>query len=99
CHCLILLSFLTRRSSDLEFDEVDADLKSAYHNLNFGTSYAEAVAKIGAEGTKGASSEANFGEISSESSVYTWMTDDMQVLSLARSEEHTSELQSRFDIV
>jgi len=66
-----------------EFDEVDADLKSAYHNLNFGISYAEAVAKIGAEGTKGASSEANFGEISSESSVYTWMTDDMQVLSLA----------------
>lgn len=67
---------------------VDADLEGAYSNIKSGMSYNEVVAIVGAEGTEGASSTASFGdEITSTASVYTWMTDDFTILSIAFSDD------------
>lgn len=76
-------------SGDLEdYTTVDADLEAAYHNIESGMSYDEVVAIIGAEGTLGASSKGSFGEdITSTSSVYSWTTDDFNILSIAFSDD------------
>ena len=70
-------------AGDEDFETVEADLNSAYNNLEYGTSYESAVEVIGVEGSKGGSGQADFGELSSTSSIYTWTTEDFTTISLA----------------
>ncbi|MGP4070362.1 LPXTG cell wall anchor domain-containing protein [Halobacillus sp. B29] len=79
-------SVVFSESGDMDFESVDADLAAAFEEIEAGDSYEDVVDIIGAEGTKGASSKAQFEDMSSTSSVYTWQTEDLDILSVAFSD-------------
>ncbi|MCP3032870.1 hypothetical protein LF817_16205 [Halobacillus sp. A1] len=79
-------SVVFSESGDTDFQTVDADLAAAFEEIEAGDSYEDAVDIIGAEGSKGAASEAQLGDISSTASVYTWQTEELDILSIAFSD-------------
>ncbi|SFF58500.1 LPXTG-motif cell wall anchor domain-containing protein [Halobacillus alkaliphilus] len=79
-------SVVFSEAGDMDFETVDADLAAAFEEIEAGDSYEEVVDIIGAEGTKGASSKAQFEDMSSTASVYTWQTEDLDILSVAFSD-------------
>lgn len=69
-------------AGEMDFTPVDADVVSAYDKVQYGMSYKEVVKLIGVQGQEGASSQADFGEFVTTSSIYSWVTTDLASLSL-----------------